>query len=108
MVAKRGVARRGGPANRYRAWWSGQHERALWVAYALMALLLVGYLASLIVRGPGGSSDLLDGWSVDGFEMVAAALCIARGFTRRSGRAVALTLGLGLFMWAFGDIALTV
>src|ERR1700677_1293951 len=87
---------------RYRA------ERALWAVYALMALLLAGYLASLIVRGPGRSSELLDGWSVDGFEMIAAALCIARGFTRQSGRAGALTLGLGLFIWAFGDIALTV
>ena len=91
--------------------WSWQRyraERGLWVAYALMALLLVGYLASLIVRGPGRSSELLDGWSVDGFEMLAAALCIVRGFTRRPGRAVALTLGFGLFMWASGDIALTV
>jgi len=83
-------------------------ERALWAAYALMALLLVGYLASLIVRGPSRSSELLDGWSVDGFEMIAAALCIVRGFTRRPGRAVALTLGFGLFMWASGDIAMTV
>jgi len=85
--------------------WSWQRyraERGLWVAYALMALLLVGYLASLIVRGPGRSSELLDGWSVDGFEMLAAALCIVRGFTRRPGRAVALTLGFGLFMWASG------
>jgi diguanylate cyclase (GGDEF)-like protein len=102
---------REGPEHGYHAWWSSQRyraEHALWAAYALMALLLVSYLASLIVRGPGRSSVPLDGWSVDGFEMVVAALCIARGFTRRSGRPVALTLGLGLFMWASGDIALTV
>jgi diguanylate cyclase len=100
-----------GPERRWHAWWPRQRhgaERALRTAYALMALLLVGYLASLIVRGPGRSSELLDGWSVDGFELVAAALCIVRGFTRRPGRAVALTLGFGLFMWASGDIALTV
>jgi diguanylate cyclase len=99
---------RDGPEHRYRAWWLWQRERALWAAYALMALLLVGYLASVVVRGPDRSSEWLDGWSVDAFELVAATLCITRGFTRRSGRAVALTLGLGLFMWAFGDIALTV
>jgi len=100
-----------GSEGRCRGWWSYRRypaERALWAAYALMALLLLGYLASLIVRGPGRPSELLDGWLVNGFEMVAAALCIARGFTRRPGRAVALTLGFGLFMWASGDIALTV
>ncbi len=93
------------------AWWSCRRygaERAPWAAYALMALLLAGYLASLIVRAPGRSSELLDGWSVNGFEIAVATLCIVRGFTRRSGRAVALTLGFGLFMWAFGDITLTV
>jgi diguanylate cyclase len=100
-----------GSERRCQTWWPRQcygAERALRAAYALMALLLVGYLASLIVRGPGRSSELLDGWWVDGFEMIAAALCIVRGFTRRPGRAVALTLGFGLFTWASGDIALTV
>jgi diguanylate cyclase len=100
-----------GSERRCHAWWSYRRyraERVLWAAYALMALLLLGYLVSLTVRGPGRPSELLDGWSVNGFEIVAAALCIARGFTRRPGRAVALTLGFGLFLWAFGDIALTV
>src|SRR5580658_3203100 len=92
----------GGWRERYRA------EHQLRLAYALMALLLAGYLASLIARGPGRPSELLDGWLADAFETIAAALCIVRGFTRRPGRAVARTLGFGLFMWAFGDIATTV
>ncbi len=103
--------KRDGPEHRYHAWWSGQSDRTktvLWAAYALMGVLLVGYLASLIVRGPDRSSQLLDGWLVAGFEMAAAALCITRGLTRRPGRAVALTLGSGLIMWSLGDIALTV
>jgi len=33
-------------------------------------------------------------------------MCLARGFTRTSGRAVSLTLGLGLLLWAAGDISL--
>jgi diguanylate cyclase (GGDEF)-like protein len=101
----------GGPEHRHRARWSGRSDRArtvLWAGYALMGVLLLGYLAFLIVRGPGRSSQLLDGWLVPGFEMAAAALCIARGLTRRPGRAVALTLGFGLVMWSLGDIALTV
>jgi diguanylate cyclase (GGDEF)-like protein len=100
-----------GPEHRHRAWWPYQRDRAttvLWAAYALMGALLVGYLASLIVRGPDRTSQLLDGWVVAGFEMAAAVLCIARGLTRRPGRAVALTLGFGLVMWSLGDFALTV
>jgi diguanylate cyclase (GGDEF)-like protein len=100
-----------GPEHRHRAAWPGQSARArtvLWAAYALMGVLLLGFLASLIVRGPDQSSRLLDGWLVAGFEMAAAALCIARGLTRRPGRAVALTLGFGLVMWSLGDFALTV
>jgi hypothetical protein len=53
-----------GSERRCQTWWPRQcygAERALRAAYALMALLLVGYLASLIVRGPGRSSELLDG-----------------------------------------------
>lgn len=99
------------PEHRHRVSWPGQGDRArtvLWAVYALMGVLLLGYLASLIARGPGRSSQLLDGWMVAGFEMAAAALCIPRGLTRRPGRAVALTLGFGLVMWSLGDFALTV
>src|ERR1022692_1309355 len=103
--------RRGGPERRYHAWWPGRSDRArtmLWAAYAVMGVLLVVYLASLIVRGPDRASPLVDGWVVAGFEMTAAALCLARGLTRRRGRGVALTLGFGLVMWSLGDFALTV
>ena len=86
----------------------GRSGAALSATYALMGLLLIGYLVSLIIRTPDQSSQLLDGWLVSAFEIVASALYIARGFTRRSGRAVAVTLGLALLMWSLGDIALTI
>jgi diguanylate cyclase (GGDEF)-like protein len=73
-----------------------------------MAVLLVAYLASLVVRSPEQSSQLVDGWLVAGFEVAGAALCLARAVTRGPGRAVALILGLALLMWSFGDIALTI
>jgi diguanylate cyclase (GGDEF)-like protein len=69
-----------------------------------MGVLLTVYLASLMLRGPDQASEWLDGWSTTGFEIVGSGLCIARGFTRRSGRAVALMLGLGLLMWSLGDL----
>jgi diguanylate cyclase (GGDEF)-like protein len=86
----------------------GRAQAGPWAVYGLLGILLVGYLASLIVRGPEHSSQLLDGWAVAGFEVAVSLLCIARGLVRRPGRAVALTLGLGLLMWSLGDVTLTV
>jgi diguanylate cyclase (GGDEF)-like protein len=86
---------------------NGRTKTVLWAVYGLMGVLLAGYLASLIFRG-SNQWPLFNNWSVGGFEVVASALCLARGFTRRSGRVVALTLGFGLLMWSLGDLVLTV
>ena len=80
---------------------------SLVTTYALMGVLLVGYLAFLLVRGPSGNSLLVSGWGAASFELAAGALCLARGVTRRPGRAVALTLGFAITSWALGDFALT-
>jgi diguanylate cyclase (GGDEF)-like protein len=79
----------------------------IWTAYGLLGVLLLGYLFSLIVRPPGDGSTLLDGWSVCAFELVACAMAIGHGVVRRPGRAVSLTLGAAMSMWALGDVALT-
>jgi len=76
-----------------------------------MALLLITYLVSLIVRS-GWSNEpavfaWIDGWGVFLFELVAVALLLARGFTRTSGRAIPLVLGTGALSWALGDAILT-
>jgi diguanylate cyclase len=73
-----------------------------------MGVLLLGYLAFLAVRGASGTSQLVNGWEPAAFELVAGVLCIARGVTRRPGRAVALTLGLAITSWALGDLVLAV
>ena len=49
-----------------------------------MGVLLVAYLGFLIFRSSDQFSPWLDGWLVVGFELVASALCIARG--RSAGR----------------------
>jgi len=72
-----------------------------------MGALLAGYLASLILQSPDQSWPLFNDWSVAGFEAAGSAMCLVRGFTRPFGRAVPLTLGLGLLMWSLGDFALT-
>jgi hypothetical protein len=74
--------------------------------YALMGVLLAGYLALLVVRGTSGDSLLVSGWGAASFELAAGALCLARGVTQRPGRAV-LTLGFAITSWALGDFALT-
>lgn len=83
-------------------------ELVLWAGYGLMGVFLLGYLASLIVSGEDQSWPLFSSWTVAGFEILGSLLCVARGLTRRSGRAVAVTLGLGLLMWAVGDLVLAI
>ncbi len=73
-----------------------------------MGLVLVGYVTYLAIQGASGDSQLASGWGPAGFELVAGALCIARGVTRRPRRAVALTLGLAITSWALGDLVLAV
>jgi len=83
-------------------------RRWIWGTYGLLAVLLGAYLVVLLARRTPTYSTLVDGWMVDGFEIVAAGLCIARGLMARRGRAVALILGAALLAWTLGDIALTV
>jgi diguanylate cyclase (GGDEF)-like protein len=87
---------------------TSRSQLALWCSYGVLGVLLLCYLGVLIERGRGATSTVLDGWSVDAFEVVASLLCIARGLTRRRGRAAALILGCSLLVWAVGDIVLTV
>jgi diguanylate cyclase len=86
----------------------GQARVAIWVCFGLLAALLAGYLAVLVIRPPDQSWAWLDNWGVAGFEIVAGLLCLARGAVRSRGRAVALFLGAALICWAVGDIALAV
>jgi diguanylate cyclase (GGDEF)-like protein len=87
---------------------SGDRRRAIWVVYGLLTVVLVGYLAVLLLRPHQEYSTLVDGWLVDAFEIAASGLCLARGFSRRRGRAVPLVLGASILSWSLGDLALTV
>jgi len=80
----------------------------VWLIYAVMGTLVVAYLVVQLVRPAGHESTAIDGWGVDLFELVAAALCIAAGARRRPVSAVPLVLGIGLACWALGDLWLTI
>jgi methyl-accepting chemotaxis protein len=76
--------------------------------YAVLALAVLGYAMSLVVRGPNGVSPTwLDGWGVAGFELVASLLILARGWASPRDRRYTLWLGLGSCAWAIGDFAMT-
>ncbi|MFI5034755.1 MAG: putative bifunctional diguanylate cyclase/phosphodiesterase [Acidimicrobiales bacterium] len=83
-----------------------RHRRA-WAVFTVLALLLGAYVVSLLVRRPHEQWTWLDGWSVVGFEFVASLTCLARGLTRRPGRAAVLFLGFALLSWSIGDTILT-
>ncbi len=76
--------------------------------YALLALLLAGYLVSLLLRSDDQSWTWLDGWMVCGIELIASGLCIAKGVVDRHGRLPALFLGFSLLSWSVGDVVLTI
>ncbi len=77
----------------------------IWVAYAVLAVLVLGYI---VVDSLGVDWSWLDGWGVDAFEIVTAALCILKAADLKRGRAVPVLLGIGLLCWGAGDIANTI
>jgi len=77
------------------------------VAYWVMGLLLVGYIVMLMLHPQGRSWSFVQNWGVDGFEVVAGGLCLARAVVGGSRRSVALILGVGLLAWALGDVIWT-
>jgi diguanylate cyclase (GGDEF)-like protein len=85
---------------------------ALKALYALMAILLVAYIVSAIVRSSVDTWPAIDGWGVAVFELLGSVLCISRGFVRRnrsiSARLVPIVLGAGLAAWSLGDLVLAI
>ena len=84
-----------------------RQNRRAWTIYAVLGLILIGYLVSILVRGSNQQWTWLDGWSVVAFEAVASAVCIWRGVARRTGRLAVVLLGVSLLSWAVGDFFLT-
>jgi diguanylate cyclase (GGDEF)-like protein len=88
-----------GPGARLSAW--------RWLAHVVLGGLGLAYIGLLVVRSPGNSSTLIDGWGVDALELAAGVLCLLA--PRRHGRArfVPALLGAGVLCWAAGDVVAT-
>ena len=84
---------------------AGRAPRWAIATYTGLALVLVAYFVSLIVRGPTQTVALVDSWGVGAFELIASALCVGRALTSRR-RMVPLMLGLGILSWSIGDTVL--
>ena len=61
-------------------------------AYWLLGCVLAGFLVSLIVRPAGAYSTWLDGWGVDGFEVIVCALAFGLRLRPRPAARVPLAL----------------
>jgi diguanylate cyclase (GGDEF)-like protein len=99
MSLTHGLSQPAAPSDRV-----GDTPVAVRAVFGCLSIVLAVYLLSWTVRS--SASPWLDGWLIDGFEVIAAALCLARGVRRGPGRAVALTLGLAVLSWAIGDLVL--
>jgi diguanylate cyclase len=77
----------------------------VWPVYAVLGALALGYV---VVELLGVQWEWLDGWGVNAFEIVVGGLCVYRAATIKRGRAIPVLLGVGLWLWAAGDIVLTV
>ena len=74
----------------------------------MLAVLVVAYVGLLMVRRPGETSTLIDGWGVTVLELCAGVLCLLAARAHGRGRLVPFLLGLGALSWAAGDIAATI
>ena len=86
-------------------------DRRVRIIYALMAVCLVAYVISEIVRRNGQTWPWLDGWGVAVFEIVGSLLCMTRAIAGRvtpGTRLIPLVMGLGLLSWSLGDLILAI
>jgi len=75
--------------------------------YAFLALILIGYALSLILRANGASTTWLDGWGVSAYELFVSLLVLLRAAVSPEDRGFCLALGTGMCLWALGDFAMT-
>jgi diguanylate cyclase (GGDEF)-like protein len=73
------------------------------VLQGLVAVGLVVYAVTVLVRGPSNPSVLLDGWLLHVVLAGAASLCLLRGALVRVERVAWLSLGVGLLAWTSGN-----
>ena len=85
--------------------WMSPAGRVLVRLVAAVAILgFVSYATSLVLRGPGHSSVLLDGWLGHVCLVASTLLIFLRGALVAADRSAWLALGCGTLLWNAGDI----
>ncbi|MGA3354586.1 MAG: EAL domain-containing protein [Acidimicrobiales bacterium] len=77
------------------------------VGFSALIVLLATYVVVAFVPNLGGGWKTVSEWPLDGFEIVASGLCLARAIADRKDRLVAIILGSGLLAWSLGDVVWT-
>ena len=78
----------------------------MWAAYAVLAVLAIAYV---VLDAAGVDWSWLDGWGVDGFEIVTGFLCILKAADlKQRPRRARRSSAIGLLCWAAGDVVLTI
>ena len=78
------------------------------VVYGAFGLFLTCFVVVLVVHPQGWFWTFFVNWVIDGFEVLVAVMCLIRAVSGGTVRPVALTLGLGLLAWSFGDVVFSV
>jgi len=73
----------------------------------MLAVALLGYLCSVLLREPGTHLPLFDDWLTNAVQLVASALCLGRALLPGRNRVPALVLGSGLLLWSIGNVIWT-
>ena len=79
-------------------------RRAVRGLQVLVLLALAGYAVSVVLRGPGHPSGLLDGWLAHGVLGGSVLLCLLRGALISAERPAWLSLGCGLLAWTAANV----
>jgi diguanylate cyclase (GGDEF)-like protein len=83
---------------------SDKFRRTVLAGYLLLAALVIGYLASILLRPSGEEIPMLDKGLVTVMELGASVLCLANALTRGAHRGVSVALGSGLLLWSVGGV----
>ena len=78
------------------------------VVYGAFGVFLTCFVVVLVVHPQGWFWTFFVNWVIDGFEVLVAVMCLVRALFGGTIRPVALTLGLGLLAWSFGDVVYSV
>ena len=81
---------------------TGASRVGIAIAFTLAVACTLVHVGSIVLAGPGETTELID-WIYDATFLLAAAACFARALHSPEVRAIWIAFGIGLFAWGVGD-----